>query len=55
MGERPGAMLVHVLFSGRGVFCCFCGFFFPLGKCEGWHCTHSLEGLGNAVLPVSSR
>lgn len=50
-------MLLHVLFSScMGFFgCCFCGFFFPVIKFEGLHCTCGLEGLGNALLPVSTR
>lgn len=48
-----------VVFSGFGVLfssCRFCGFFcFSLFKSECLHCTCGLEGLGNVLLPVSTR
>lgn len=55
---RAGAILVHVLFSGCGVFLLlflWVLFVFPLIKFESLHCTHGLEGLGNALLTVSTR
>lgn len=51
VGERPGAVLVHVLFSASWDFCCCVhSFVFPsYTKSESLCCTCGLEGVVNAL------